>query len=706
MLTHAFFLGFCSCLLQLLVLRELMAALGGNELVYIFCLCGWMTGVACGSLWLKCSAPLLFGLSAFFAPLTLLGAASVRLVIGLLPGQIPDLFVSALVSFLLVLPASVVFGAVFPALAREGKESLMSLYAQEALGFVAAGAGATFLFFPFMRNWHIVALVCLSLLSICLRSGGSLFFRVLVTVVALFFFVAGKGEEFYARVRDASWKGFRMVAQQDTVYGRSLLLERDGSWSFFENGRFCAAKDTALIEELVHYPLLAHPAPGRLLILGGTLAAGREPEALKYPGLSVDRTELDTRTAAFLAREMSSVRQALQSPRLRVLRTDGRAYLKRVRSFYDVIIVDAGEAQTLLQNRFYTREFFAEVFSSLADGGVLALTVASPGNYMNEEGRRVLRILATTLRAVFPEVLFLPGERTLLLGVRSSGTITLDPRELEKRLLARGVSTNLVRPGYWDERFDRWRRDQLEDLLAVPGEINCDLRPELFVFSLSFWSTHFNSWFARFIQAAERGWPFLWVLAFGIFLLASRSRVPPSSLTAAAGGFQLMIIKAVILIVFQALFGYIYSWFGLITAVFMAGVWAGAWFVHRSRMFVMWQALFLAAVVPLAGALVLPFLGRCASGWFSMSVLFLFAFIAGAVSGGQFAVAVFTGKQARKLYAADVFGSILGFVLGGVVLVPLRGGQEALLLCAVVQLGLLTAFIRQDRWSCGKTAPL
>lgn len=703
MLMQAFCLGFCSCLFQLFVLRELMAALGGNELVYMLCLAGWMAGIACGSIWLKSSSALLFGLAAVLAPVTALAATGVRFGLGLMPGQLPDPLISALVAFFLVLPVSVVFGAAFSALTREVKGRVMSLYAQEALGFVVAGVGATFLFFPFMRSWDIVALVCLPAIIIYFKGEGVLVFKFLPAVVMLCFFVGDYGEKTASFIRAASWKGFRIVAEKDTVYGRNLLLERNGSLSYFENGRFSAAEaDVASAEEAVHYALLAHSDPKRLLVLGGTLAAGREREALKHPGLAVDRTEVDTQTVAFLVREMHSVRQVLQTSRLRVLRTDGRAYLKRVRGLYDVIIVDAGDPLTLLQNRFYTREFFEEAAQALAEGGVLALTMASAENYINEEGRQVLRSLFTTLKGVFPEVRFLPGPRTLFLGVRSPGTVSLDPLVLERRLRARGVRTTTVKPGYWDERFDLPRLAGFEQLLATPGEVNRDLRPILYVSSLSFWSTHFSSLFSRFMQLAGYGLPCLWFLVIYVFIFGLKPGISLSLATAMAGGFQLMIIKSSVMVVFQALFGYIYSWFGLITAVFLAGVCVGSWLAENRKITVSWIILALAAVVSFAGAVVLPFLATCGIGWFSLAGLFIFAFCAGAVGGGQFAAAVFTGAEPGRLYAADIAGSVLGFVLGGVALVPLWGSRDALMFCALLQLALMTVFIRQDRRCCGK----
>jgi spermidine synthase len=330
--------------------------------------------------------------------------------------------------------------------------------------------------------------------------------------------------------------------------------------------------------------------------------------------------------------------------------------------------------------------------------------MTSAENYINEECRRVLRSLFATLKAVFPEVRFLPGARTLFLGVRSPGTVSLDPRVLERRLRERGLETSWVKPGYWDERFDRLRLGGLERMLAVPGEINQDLRPVLFASSLSFWSTHFNSLFARFMQMAEHGLLLLWCLVLFVFFPGLKSGFRLPLVTATAGGFQLMIIKSSVLILFQALFGYVYSWFGLITAVFLAGVCAGAWLAENRKSLVSWKMLALASAVSFTGAAVLPFLAVCGAGWFSLSGLFLLSFCAGAVSGGQFAVAVSSRAVPGKLYAADVLGSVLGLVLGGVVLVPLWGSSDTLVFCALLQLGLMTAFIRQDRWCCGKKA--
>jgi spermidine synthase len=157
------------------------------------------------------------------------------------------------------------------------------------------------------------------------------------------------------------------------------------------------------------------------------------------------------------------------------------------------------------------------------------------------------------------------------------------------------------------------------------------------------------------------------------------------------------------LVVFQALFGYIYSWFGLITAVFLAGVCVGSWLAENRKSPVSWTMLASASAVSFAGAAVLPFLATCGTGWFSLAGLFIFAFCAGAVGGGQFAAAVFTGAEPGRLYAADIVGSVLGLVFGGVVLVPLWGSRDALIFCALLQLGLMTVFIRQDLRCCGKS---
>ena len=75
-----------------------------------------------------------------------------------------------------------------------------------------------------------------------------------------------------------------------------VVAERGGAISLFENGLHVATTGSAFTaEEMVHYAMLAHPSPQRVLFIGG-LASGVLGEALRYSNLGIDIIERDAQT--------------------------------------------------------------------------------------------------------------------------------------------------------------------------------------------------------------------------------------------------------------------------------------------------------------------------------------------------------------------------------------------------------------------------
>ena len=80
------------------------------------------------------------------------------------------------------------------------------------------------------------------------------------------------------------WRGFHLVAAR-ILYGSLAVVETGASRSLFENGLIVmTVPDPAAAEEAVHFALLEHPDPRRLLLIGGGVN-GSVAEALTHPSL-------------------------------------------------------------------------------------------------------------------------------------------------------------------------------------------------------------------------------------------------------------------------------------------------------------------------------------------------------------------------------------------------------------------------------------
>jgi spermidine synthase len=134
---------------------------------------------------------------------------------------------------------------------------------------------------------------------------------------------------------------------------------------------------------------------------------------------------------------------------------------------------------------------------------------------------------------------------------------------------------------------------QIEPQPATP--INRDFTPIAYYFDVVLWSSRFHSHWRELLEWLA-GREFFWVadVVFrGLFALTLlvwlyerlrnlRHRKTPSyhatlGLCVAAMGFTLLGLEVLLLLGFQALYGYVYQQLSVLVAVFMVGMAAGAW---------------------------------------------------------------------------------------------------------------------------------
>jgi spermidine synthase len=172
--------------------------------------------------------------------------------------------------------------------------------------------------------------------------------------------------------------------------GRMLLL--DGMIMTTERDEF-------IYHELItHIPLLAHPAPKRVLVIGGG-DGGTIREVLKHP--SVEQAvlcEIDGDVIDVCKKYLPSIAGKLDDPRVEVVVRDGAAYISEHENYFDAILIDStdpiGPGEKL-----FSKEFYEGVKRALTANGVMACQSESP-IAVPEECIRINNLL----RSVFPVV--------------------------------------------------------------------------------------------------------------------------------------------------------------------------------------------------------------------------------------------------------------------------------------------------------------
>jgi spermidine synthase len=163
-------------------------------------------------------------------------------------------------------------------------------------------------------------------------------------------------------------------------------------------------------------------------------------------------------------------------------------------------------------------------------------------------------------------------------------------------------------------------------------------------------------------------------------------------------GFTLIGLEMLLLLAFQAIYGYVYQQLAVIIAAFMAGVALGSWLAlgqGRSRTCPTRSTMRTLAWLQV-GAAVAP-LQLCAVFEAVTPVLFpVLALGCGMLGGYEFPVAsrIFCARNPGTLYALDLAGSCLGAVLFSVYLIPVFGFLKTAVLASMVSLGPAAMAVR------------
>ncbi|MBI4879187.1 MAG: hypothetical protein HY812_05945, partial [Planctomycetes bacterium] len=443
-------LGAASQVAQLLLMRELLAVFGANELAIACALGAWLLGTALGA---AAGARLRQGLLARAAEGALAVACGVLLPAalallrvlreaGTAQGGPSDLLVAAL---FFAAPLAALFGARFALLAAAGADP-PRLFALEAAGFALAGLllapGLLLACEPFALACGAAALD-LALHAWAARPGERSWPALGAGLFVLGVLFASRlerlsEERYYAAVAP----GTRPVAHGLSAFGALSARERGGETSIYRGGRLLVSLGTDEAERALAACTFLRAARAARVFVAGAIGPAAVDEWLRLGAEQVVLAPDDARTFAFLCERLDEKGRALfRDARVHVIPGDARDLLRRAREPFDVIVVHAGEPDTLAAGRSYTVEFFAMAKQALAEGGVIAvgpLYASGAGSIAELIARN--RLLAAAALEALDDVAFTASPCYL---VAARGAAPAVPAQREVRASARARALDI-----------------------------------------------------------------------------------------------------------------------------------------------------------------------------------------------------------------------------------------------------------------------
>lgn len=165
---------------------------------------------------------------------------------------------------------------------------------------------------------------------------------------------------------------FQHIEIADTLeYGRLLIL--DGVFQ-------TSVKDEWTYHEMIsHVPLMLHPHPERVLIIGGGDGGVAREVCRHHCVTHVDLCDIDGRVIELSKEYFPTISKVLRNPpeKLHVHVGDGIAFARKVKDFYDVIIIDCSDPIGPGE-RLFTRDFYKSAFAALRKDGLLVQQTESP----------------------------------------------------------------------------------------------------------------------------------------------------------------------------------------------------------------------------------------------------------------------------------------------------------------------------------------
>jgi len=682
---NLFFIGYLSSSVQLLLMREILNTSGGYELITGTFLASWLISSATGSFYAgKSTLTNLKKINTIFAvsPVVSLVLMILFNKMYLNPGETPSFLVSIIFTLIVLSPTCFISGFAFIKVLMAARENNIfnsgKSFSIETTGGIVAGLSVTLLTSGILNTYQIltISVVLFVLFLIMMYYRPDFRFRLfsIATGIIIILLTIWQGPDRF--FRQILLQGTHIESSTDTPYGNITKGLYESEESTYYNHRIIRWKNDEIErEENIHYAMLQHDKPERVLLISGDPVSSIN-EILKYEVKEIFYVERDPELVKTFMTENFPGKEIMA-----VQNTDAYTFIRKTSENFDIVIMILPPPSTILLNRYYTKEFFDGVKKKMKDGGIFVCTPGVAENYYNYQSASLYSVIFNTLASVFEKVLPIAGYK--LYFIASDNELST---EICSLLEKRGIKNIYVNSSYLDDELIKRKSDEILSIIDYKTDINTIKRP---VACFHFQSYNLTRDAGKIIPALV----IMFLLFFFPVFTIKPGNFPMYSAAASLAGFEILILMAI-----QSSAGNIYHLTGLVIAIIMAGLSAGAWvkpfFPVKNQ--VKYSLLLLLLFYLIAGFLIPGIILMNYPG-LAVALLLLMSLIPSFLTGCIFKTMSEmknTKQTPAGVYSSDLAGSALGFIAVSGVTIPLAGSVITMLIIAgLILAGFIFALI-------------
>lgn len=274
------------------------------------------------------------------------------------------------------------------------KDNISTILTFDYLGALIATIAFPFILVPFVGIYKSSLLF--GLLNIAVGFATYIFFRkeiginklrsriiglLVISFSAIIIFSLVTSKNFMKRWNNGIFK-HPVVYHEQSSYQDITLTKTDNEFRMYLNGaiQFSSRDEYRYHEALVHIPMMQHPDPQDILLLGGGEGLAAR-EILKYPIKSIQLVDIDPAIVE-LSSQMDMIKtlnqNAFASEKLHVTHADAFSFLIENEQKYDVIICDLPDPNTESVAKLYSNAFYQLALNRLNPNGLIVTQATSP----------------------------------------------------------------------------------------------------------------------------------------------------------------------------------------------------------------------------------------------------------------------------------------------------------------------------------------